>query len=540
MQTSISSNPEDSSGFTQRRRSNWTTVRLLNVYRSGLAAVFFSQSFFEKSPLLNIVDATLYAWSSFALLILSLIWILAASIERRSFNLQVSLQIYSDIFLIILLMHACGGVGSGLGMLLIISIASTGLLTTQSHAMLFASLAAIGLLTEHVYSVINIPGYDLISTQAGVLGAALLATAYVTHLLSMRVARSEQLAQKSARDLALLSALNQDIIENLQAGVIVLNSQNRIQHINQAASRLLHLSAINRSFSLYKECPKLITALGNWQESGKPETAYLPSETGLDDVQLSFRELQNMGQTNVLVFVSDVSSIKNSMQQAKLASLGHLTANIAHEIRNPLGAISYAAQLLEENEEVTDIDRRMIEIINQHTQRINHIIEDILNTSRDKATLPEHINLQQWLPAFIHKFCQSGEANESWFTLTVDSNTTDILFDEGHLDRIMTNLCHNALAYGNRDKPLIISVFDDDNDNICIEIADQGPGIDPALLDQIFEPFYTTGRQGSGLGLYIVSQLCELNNARISASNNEYNGTSFTVTVSGSIANLDN
>lgn len=536
MQTSISSNPEDSSGFTPRRRSNWTTVRLLNVYRFGLAAVFFSQSFFDKSPLLNIIDTTLYAWSSFAFLTLALIWILAASIERRSFNLQVSLQIYSDVFLILLLMHACGGVGSGLGMLLIISIATTGLLTTQSHAMLFASLAAIGLLTEHVYSVINIPGYDLISTQAGVLGAALIATAYVTHLLSMRVASSEQLAQKSARDLALLSALNQEIIENLQAGVIVLNSQYRIQHINQAASRLLRLPAITRNFSLYKECPKLISALNIWQEGGKQETPYLPSETGLENVQLSFRELQNMGQTNVLVFVSDVSSIQSSMQQAKLASLGHLTANIAHEIRNPLGAISYAAQLLEENEEVADVDRRMIEIINQHTQRINHIIEDILNISRDKPTLPEHINLQQWLPGFIHKFCQSGEADESCFELTVDSDTSEILFDEGHLDRIMTNLCHNARAYGDTDKSLIINVFTGQENNTCIEIADQGPGIDPGLLDKIFEPFYTTGRQGSGLGLFIVSQLCELNNASISARNNQYNGSSFTVSVSDTVS----
>lgn len=537
MQTSTRSSLGDSEGFTPRRRSNWTSVRLLNIYRLGLAAVFFSQSFFVKSPLLSIINVTLYAWSSFAFLILALIWILAASIERRSFDLQISLQIYCDIFLILLLMHACGGVNSGLGMFLIISIAITGLLTTQSHALLFASLAALGLLTEHVYSVINNPGYDIISTQAGVLGATLIATAYVTHMLSMRVARSEQLAQKNARDLALLSALNQEIIENLQAGVIVLSTDYRIMHINQAASRLLHLPTITRSFSLRRNCPKLIFSLTGWLDSGKPETAYLPSDTGLDNVQLSFRELKSAGQTNLLVFVSDVSTIQNSMQQAKLASLGHLTANIAHEIRNPLGAISYAAQLLEENEEVTDTDRRMIEIINQHTGRINHIIEDILNLSRDKATLPEQIDLRQWVPGFIQKFCQAGETDESCFDLQITADNPVILFDEGHLDRILTNLCHNARTYGDTDNTLIVKVFDSGNSNTCIEVADQGPGINPENMDKIFEPFFTTGSQGSGLGLYIVSQLCELNNAGISVHNNQYNGTSFTVTVNRTVSN---
>lgn len=539
MLTSTSRSSDEGYGFLSRRSTNWTTVRLLNVYRLVLAAVFFSQSFFSESPLLNIVDVTLYAWSSFAFLNMALIWILAAAIERRSFNLQVSLQIYSDIFIIILLMHACGGVSSGLGMLLIIAIATTGLLATQSHALLFASLAALGLLTEHVYSVINIPGYDLISTQAGVLGAVLIITAYVTHKLSLRVISSEKAAQQSARDLAILSALNQEIIENLQAGVIVLSTENSIRHINRSASQLLHLPTSTKSFTLQQECPKLISTLKTWQQEGKPETTYLPSETGLDNIQLSFRELQNAGQINILVFVSDVSSIRHSMQQAKLASLGHLTANIAHEIRNPLGAISYAAQLLEENEHVGDTDRRMIEIVNQHTQRINHIIEDILSLSRDKLTLPEHIELTNWLPEFIQKFCQSGEAETGCFDLQISTEQTNILFDEGHLDRIMTNLCHNARTYGDTDKQLILRLFNDKDNRTCIEVADQGPGIDAELLDKIFEPFYTTGNRGSGLGLYIVTQLCELNNASISARNNQYNGSSFIVSVSNNLTPLE-
>ena len=148
MLTLTSSNLRDS-GY-KPRTTNWTSVRLLNVYRLGLSAIFFGQSFVSPSPLLTIVDLALYSWTSFAFLVLAMVWVVAAWIERRGFQSQVSLQIYSDTIIIILLMHACGGISSGLGMLLIISVAITGLLTEQALAILFASLASIGLLAEHV------------------------------------------------------------------------------------------------------------------------------------------------------------------------------------------------------------------------------------------------------------------------------------------------------------------------------------------------------------------------------------------------------
>ncbi|MCP4877996.1 MAG: PAS domain-containing protein [Gammaproteobacteria bacterium] len=524
MQTSTSNTPLYS-GY-KKRTTNWTSVRLLNVYRLGLATIFFGQSFVSPSPLLKIVDLTLYSWSSFAFLVLALIWIVATRIERRGFQSQVSLQIYSDTIIIILLMHACGGISSGLGMLLIISVAITGLLTEQALAILFASLASLGLLGQHVYSVINIPGYTGTSTQVGILGASLIATAIVTHNLMMRVRSSEQLIQQRERDVALLSALNQEIIENLQAGVIVLNRNDQIRHINRAALEMLHI-ANRQSISLSGDCPKLLAELETWRDATDETSASLPSETGTDNIQVSFRELQSEGQPNTMIFLNDVSSIRDSMQQAKLASLGHLTASIAHEIRNPLGAISYATELLDENDELGESDQRMLEIIHQHTLRINHIIEDILTISRGSSTVKEHIDLGSWLPSFIDRFCQSGLADADIFQLEIEAGNTGLQFDNGHLTQILTNLCTNACVHGASDKPITIRVFATPAYPLCIEIADQGPGISSKILDQIFEPFYTTSHHGSGLGLYIVGQLCELNNAFISAQINPHNGTSF-------------
>jgi len=521
------------------RTTNWTPVRLLNVYRLGLASIFFAQSFVSPSPLVNIVDLNLYSWVSFAFVVLALVWIVASSIERRGFQSQVSLQTYGDTVIIILLMHACGGISSGLGMLLIISVAISGLLTEQALAILFASLASLGLLAEHIYSVTNIPEYSGTSTQVGILGASLIATAIVTHKLMMRVRSSEQLIQQRERDVALLSALNQEIIENMQAGVIVLNRNDQIRHINRAALEILQL-ARSKSISLHRDCPRLLSMLDSWRNSATHEPSQMPYFTGSDNLQISFRQLQSAGLPNTMIFLNDVSSIRDSMQQAKLASLGHLTASIAHEIRNPLGAISYAAELLNESDNLEETDQRMLEIINQHTLRINHIIEDILEISRGSATTREHIQLDSWLPTFIDDFCQAGLAKQESFTLEIEARPASLLFDAGHLNQILTNLCSNAYVHGDPDKPIIIRVYIDSAHALCIEVADQGPGVDPEILDQIFEPFYTTSHQGSGLGLYIVAQLCELNNASISAKINQYNGTSLIMQIATPASQSDN
>jgi two-component system sensor histidine kinase PilS (NtrC family) len=527
MQTATSSNPVSASGY-KPRSTNWTSIRLLNVYRLGLSAIFFSQSFVVDSPLLNIVNHRLYTWVSSAFLILSLVWMLAAWIERRGFQRQFSLQIYSDTIIIILLMHACGGISSGVGMLLIISIAVTGLLVKQTLAIIFASLASLGLLAEFIYSSINVSDYPGNSTQVGILGATLFATAIVTHKLTERVRSSEQLVQQRERDVALLSALNQEIIENLQAGVIVLTPNNRIRHINNTALKMLSI-AVDDSFSLKRDQPKILAVLEMWRQSPQRDTPYLPSETGLDNIQISFRRLMDQGRENILIFLNDVSTIKNSMQQAKLASLGHLTASIAHEIRNPLGAISYAAQLLSENDDLEETELRMTEIIHQHSDRISHIIEDIMDISRGTPASIEKIELREWLVKFVEGFCLSNQATSDSFDLQLDPGNSTILFDPGHLIQIMTNLCANARMHGNTHKPLHIKVYSDYKHAINIEIADEGPGIDQQTLDKIFEPFFTTSHKGSVLGLYIVGQLCDLNDATISARQNTYNGSSFII-----------
>lgn len=516
------------------RSNNWTSLRLLNVYRVGVASIFFSQSFIQISPLLKIHNLSLYAWCSFAYLLFALVMTLSSWIDRRNFHLQVTIQTYIDIIAIILLMHACGGISSGLGMLLIISIAISGLLGKEALATVFASMATVGLLTEFSYSV-NYTFYTGTSTQVGILGAALFATALVTQTLTQRIRSSEALIQQQKLDVANLSALNSEILQNMQSGVIALDSLDQVRHINDKAKIMLQtrFSSFNKGlsvpFDVKSIIPEIYSELLDWRSSTVESSGLLSSGKSNYNIQVSFHDLRSATHQGTLIFLDDVSNIKYQMQQSKLASLGQLTANIAHEIRNPLGAISHAAQLLAENNELPTTEKRLTEIIKQHSSRINEIIEDIMQISRGHVASQDTINLNDWMDRFLESYCLSGEATRDCFELEIESNILQFVFDAGHLNRILTNLCNNAITHGNAELSVYIKITSDSKQLIQIEVADQGSGIDAKERDKIFEPFYTSSHKGTGLGLYIVSQLCELNDAHIDFAQNEYDGTSFII-----------
>lgn len=516
------------------RSDNWTSLRLLNIYRIGVASIFFSQSFLQSSPLLNIYNLPLYAWTSFGYLLMSLLITMSSWIDRRNFNLQVTIQTYIDIIAIILIMHACGGISSGLGMLLIISIAVSGLLGKDSLATIFASLATVGLLGEYAYSA-TYTFYSGTSTQVGLLGAALFATALVTQTLTQRIRSNEAVIQQQKLDVANLSALNSEILQNMQSGVMALDSQDQVRHMNDVARHMLdqHLSNFdsNRELpidaSLY--IPEIYQELIEWRSSPLLSSRFLKSAASNFDLQISFHNLQSRSHQGILVFLDDVSKLKHQMQQSKLASLGQLTANIAHEIRNPLAAISHAAQLLAENDELPLAEKRMTEIIQQHSNRINEIIEDIMQISRGRVASQDQILLDQWMKKFIENYSLDGDQSRQRIEMDIEVEDTKLIFDAGHLNRIMTNLCNNALTHSQTDTPVQIHIYKEKPHVTCIEVADQGEGINVEELDKIFEPFYTTSHKGTGLGLYIVSQLCELNDATISVIRNTSGGASFII-----------
>ena len=217
-----------------------------------------------------------------------------------------------------------------------------------------------------------------------------------------------------------------------------------------------------------------------------------------------------------MLTIEDQALYNQQVQQGKLASLGQLTANIAHEIRNPLGAISHAGQLLGECPGLSPQDMRLIEIIQTHTLRMNAIIEDILQLSHKDNSKQEHIHLASWLTTYVDGFESEYLKHPKSFTLTIEAEVQDALFDPNHLTQILNNLCENALKYGYVSEQSIQINVSNFFNQPTIDIVDHGPGVPKSSIKHLFEPFFTSSSSGTGLGLYISRGLAELNQAILS------------------------
>ena len=205
-------------------------------------------------------------------------------------------------------------------------------------------------------------------------------------------------------------------------------------------------------------------------------------------------------------------------QSDKLASLGRLSASIAHEIRNPVGAMSHAAQLLGESPGMTDDDKRLTEIIETHSSRVSHIIDNVLQLSRRESSQPERLALKPWLEDFAQEFSNTLELQEGELTLADMDPDLEVRMDRSHLRQVLWNLCDNAVKYASETGGILVELHADRIQNQgrpYVEVRDHGHGVDAATADKMFEPFYTERSGGTGLGLYISRELCELNRATL-------------------------
>lgn len=201
--------------------------------------------------------------------------------------------------------------------------------------------------------------------------------------------------------------------------------------------------------------------------------------------------------------------VRINQQQTKLAALGRLTANIAHEIRNPLAAISHAAELLPE-ERRADKQERLIRIIGDNVQRLNRLVSEVLELGRRDRAQPEPVFLAGFLRQFLDEYAFHDPETRNRVTLAIDEKAR-LCFDRAHLHRVVENLLTNALRHAGavrleaRWAPSATE----------LHIMDDGPGIPEAVRGQVFEPFFTTHGSGTGLGLYIARELCDASGARL-------------------------
>lgn len=420
-----------------------------------------------------------------------------------------------DLIAISLLMYSSGGVANGLGYLILIAVAAGGILLHGQVAILFAALACIAVVSESLYRFIvgRLESNTLFSAAS--LGILIFIIAIAFQYLTKKILASTLEAQTQALNAAHLQKLAQQIVERMRTGILVFNKNHDISLANQAAMDLLGLSESNHKL---QDIPALERKVHQWQAS-RHYSPIMKLEGSTNEIKINFSPLDTGDDADILVFVEDNHAITQQAQQLKLASLGRLTASIAHEIRNPLGAISHASQLLSEAETLNPNDQRLLEIINTHCKRVNQIIENVLQLSRRRTSEPQQINLNNWLKNFVADYQNSKSEPVE---IVLHSLTSPIIgpFDPGQLQQVLTNLCDNGLRYSamatGKARIIIVSGVDTKQQRPFINIIDEGPGIKSEDLNHIFEPFFTTENTGSGLGLFICKELCEANHAVIS------------------------
>jgi two-component system sensor histidine kinase PilS (NtrC family) len=498
--------------------SYWRTLHYLNLYRLTLGGVFLLASLLSSDqPLLGQENPALFFLYSIIYLGLAALAIVTISLRKPRFEWQVSFQILTDITLIVLMMSVSGGVRSGLGLLLMVSLVSSGLVSRGSLVLLHAALATVAVLVAHTFGVLD---YHLAVgdySQAGLLGVAFFTTAWIAHILTRRSHVSEQLAASRAEDLENMAQINQLVIEDMQDGVIVLDGEGNIRQANRHAVRILDLDGERGEGvgqPLVSVVPALVDCLEQWRKNAQASFAALSVGSGNAQCQPRFIAVGDKRVMGAVLVLEDLSRVHQQAQQIKLAALGRLTANIAHEIRNPLSSISHAAQILQEdaNEDKTHI--RLLQIIHDNTKRIDRLVGDVLALNRRDRVQPESIMLTSYLPAFIEEFRLAENIPLSGIYLSIDKGGS-VCFDRSHLNQILWNLCRNGWRYSRKQANSIALRVDVQHSRVDIHIIDDGAGIPAENMSKLFEPFFTTDSLGTGLGLYISREMCEANRASL-------------------------
>jgi two-component system sensor histidine kinase PilS (NtrC family) len=425
----------------------------------------------------------------------------------------------TDALMLCALFYAGGGAPSGIGNLIVASVAISNVLLRKRTGLLIAAVSAIGIIYLTFFISYHKPAAANHFVQAGSLGALCFAAALLVQTLARRLQVSEDIAEQRAADVDNLEELNALILQRMRTGILVLDANRQVLLANQSALTLLgHERLLGEIIDPYS--PQLVERLRQWLINSSMAPRSITTSAIGPVLRPGFIALTRGTHRHTLVFLDDLSQISQQAQQLKLAALGRLTAGIAHEIRNPLGAISHAAQLLHESEELSSPDRRLV-------------IENVLQLSRRRQTEPHLLDLRQWLEHFVSDL-RSRLTAEQAVHLEIGFGTLTTRMDAEQLQQVLTNLVQNGLRYSaqlHEKAQVWLRLFHDSHSDLpSMEVLDDGPGVADEHLTKIFEPFFTTESKGTGLGLYLSRELCESNQANLDYTPREGGGSCMRIT----------
>lgn len=508
-----------------------TGARLFLGYRVFLAAVMLVVFFGVARSPLGTFDPKLFGFTVQLFAVIACLSLIVGLVRQQITENLVFSTVLIDIGFVVVLMHASGGVQSGLGMLIAISIALGSISLQGRTALSLAAIASLTVIGAQVYAHMSGSFTDTSYIQAGLLGISFFALAALAHRLAARALRHERLASQRESDLASLAQLNEHVIQQMLAGIVVIDEERIVQLVNESAWALLGMPHAVRHHRLIQMCANLDHQFDQWLLAPDVPQPPFRVRNGGREIRAGFTPLGDRGEQGTLIVLEDTAILNEQAQQMKLASLGRLTAGIAHEIRNPLGAISHAAQLLDESPGIDPTDRRMTQIIQANSQRVNEVVQAIFKLSRQDLPMPKPLVLGNWLEQQVEHLRQSLALDARQLELQVEPPATTVYADAGQLRQVLEVLCDNAKRHFDREPgDLVISIhagITESSDGPYIAICDNGKGIDAEHAAQLFEPFFTTSHSGTGLGLYIARQLSEANRIRLQYHHQAGGGSCF-------------
>ncbi len=500
---------------------NWKLLRYFNYYRLAIAVGACAISFLSGSlPPFGSSSPDLFQFAALIYVIIGALAQYTIHIRKPSFDSQANFLGFADIALVTMLMHASGGISSGLVLLLLVAVAGISLMLDKRDTIFYAALATIGTLLEHSWGVLTGETVDINELtqgypQVGILGVGMFTTAFIGYTLASRLRATEALAERRGVDLASLTHVNELVIARMQSGVLVCDTDGAIRLMNQAAQRFLGVNpntAAKRQ-SLSDVSPDLAIQLFQWTSNATQQNRKLLNTHAGYTLLPRFAGIGEDRHSGALIFLEDMSILKRQAQQLKMEALARLTASIAHEIRNPLGAISNAAQLLGESIRGETEEARLVSIIEDQGRRMNVIIQNVTQLSRRDKVNPVKLALEPWIEEFIRQYGESTLIPKEAFTCVGLKGIT-ICIDPDQTYQIVGNLCQNALRASPpfTGTPLIkLQAGKDAEGHPFLDVIDWGAGVKPDIAEHIFDPFFTTTPKGTGLGLYIARELCEGN-----------------------------
>ena len=507
----------------ERRRAqlNGNLLKVYNYYRVfvGLALLLaFAQELLPSE--FGRLDPRLFFWTCLGYALGNvLITVLAQLMPSRYYaRTEVAFALCaSDILTLTWLLYLSMGVSSGVGILILVAVACGTILVAERSGLLLAAIASIAVLYAELYLSLKLPD-EVDFFQAGILGALYFAAALAIRSVSRRMRVNEIRSLAQAAELQDLERINQLIVQRMRTGIVLVNANNHVRMANQSARALLGRNVDAGQGEPFDLPNELTYHLDAWRDDPGLRARPFHVEASTIEVRANFSAVR-VGETkgDVTIFLEDTSELNQQAQHLKLAALGRLSGSIAHEIRNPLGAISHASQLLKESHNLDKGDERLTDIIVSHCQRMNGVVENVLELSRRAPPQPKRINMQDWLTEFSATFREA--VPEAELTVDVEPAHTEIRIDASQLSQALTNLVQNGARYSeSHTGTASVTLRGGMNSRVerpFLDILDRGPGVPEEQRERLFEPFFTTEGTGTGLGLYLAQELCEANRAQL-------------------------